>query len=167
MVRVRRLASQVRTSAPEFKANREAMQGCVEDLRARLAKVRQGGTARSRERHVGRGKLLPRDRVEGLLDPGTPFLELSPLAAYDMYDNETPAAGVITGVGRIHGRLAMVIANDATVKGGTLYPISVKKNLRAQTIAYENRLPTVYLVDSGGAFLPLQAEIFPVVSPSI
>jgi len=137
------------------------MEAAVQVLRERLAHVRKGGSEQARARHLERGKLLPRDRVEHLLDPASPFLELSPLAAYDVYDNDCPSAGVITGVGRIRGQIAMVICNDATVKGGTLYPLSVKKNLRAQTIAFENRLPTVYLVDSGGAFLPLQAEIFP------
>ncbi len=161
MVRVRRLASHVQPASPEFAANRAAMQAAVAELRARLARVREGGSERARKRHTERGKMLPRERVEGLLDPGTPFLELSPLAADGAYEDETPSAGVITGIGSIRGHLAVVIANDATVKGGTLYPLSVKKNLRAQTIAYENRLPTVYLVDSGGAFLPLQAEIFP------
>ena len=141
MDRLRRLQSQVRTTSEEFVANRKAMESLVDELRGRLAAVRAGGSERSRQRHLARGKMLPRDRVEGLLDPGSPFLELSPLAAYDVYDNDSPSAGVITGVGRIRGHLAMVIANDATVKGGTLYPISVKKNLRAQTIAYENRLP--------------------------
>jgi acetyl-CoA carboxylase carboxyltransferase component len=137
------------------------MEAAVGLLRERLAQTRMGGPEHSRARHLKRGKMLPRDRVEGLLDPGSPFLELSPLAAWDMYDNDCPGGGVITGVGRIRGHIAVVICNDATVKGGTMYPITVKKNLRAQTIAYENRLPTVYLVDSGGAFLPLQAEIFP------
>jgi acetyl-CoA carboxylase carboxyltransferase component len=158
---VRRLVSHVQTNSPEFIANRVAMEAAVGELRSRLARVREGGPVHARKRHTDRGKLLPRARVEGLLDAGTPFLELSPLAADGVYDDDTPSAGVITGIGRIHGHLAVVIANDATVKGGTLYPLSVKKNLRAQTIAYENRLPTVYLVDSGGAFLPLQAEIFP------
>ncbi len=164
MDRVRRLSSQVRPSSPEFRANSEAMQREVAKLRERLAQVRKGGSERSRARHLARGKLLPRDRVDGLLDPASPFLELSPLAAYDVYDNDSPSAGVISGVGRIEGQLAVIIANDATVKGGTMYPLSVKKNLRAQTIALENRLPTVYLVDSGGAFLPLQSEIFPDVT---
>ena len=140
------------------------MERAVEELRARTDKVRQGGPEKARKRHVERGKLLPRERVARLFDEDSPFVELSPLAAYDMYDNDCPGSGLITGIGRIHGRTAMVICNDATVKGGTLYPISVKKNLRAQTIAYENALPTVYLVDSGGAFLPLQSEIFPDVT---
>jgi acetyl-CoA carboxylase carboxyltransferase component len=159
--RVRRLTSHVRTSSDDFRLNQEAMNDAVRQLRERLAQVRKGGPEHARLRHVERGKMLPRDRVEGLLDPGSPFLELSALAAWEMYGNECPAGGVITGVGRVRGRIAVVICNDATVKGGTMYPITVKKNLRAQAIAYENRLPTVYLVDSGGAFLPLQAEIFP------
>jgi len=158
---MQRIVSQIRTSSPEFVENRRVNEALVAELNARLAQVRVGGTEKARQRHLSRGKLLPRERVEGLLDPGSPFLELSPLAAWEMYGSEAPAAGVITGVGRIRGRLAMVICNDATVKGGTVYPITVKKQIRAQTIALENRLATVYLVDSGGAFLPLQAEIFP------
>ncbi|HEV2781634.1 MAG TPA: carboxyl transferase domain-containing protein [Actinophytocola sp.] len=133
----------------------------VEDLRARLAVARQGGPERARARHVERGKLLPRDRVDSLLDPGSPFLELSPLAANGMYDDEAPAAGIITGVGRISGRECVIVANDATVKGGTYYPLTVKKHLRAQEVALHNNLPCVYLVDSGGAFLPRQDEVFP------
>jgi len=158
---MQRIVSQVRTSAPEFVENRRVNEALVAELHARLAQVRVGGTEKARQRHLSRGKLLPRERVEGLLDPGSPFLELSTLAAWDMYGGEAPSAGVITGIGRIRGRMAMVICNDATVKGGTVYPITVKKQIRAQTIALENRLATVYLVDSGGAFLPLQAEIFP------
>ena len=158
---MQRLVSQVRTSTPEFAENRRVNEALAAELKDRLAKVALGGPEKARRRHLERGKLLPRERVEALLDPGSPFLELSPLAAWDMYDNEAPASGVVTGIGRIRGRVAMVICNDATVKGGTLYPITVKKQVRAQTIALENRLPTVYLVDSGGAFLPLQAEIFP------
>ncbi|WP_037576234.1 carboxyl transferase domain-containing protein [Phaeacidiphilus oryzae] len=131
------------------------------DLRARLARVRLGGGERARARHTSRGKLLPRDRVDTLLDPGSPFLELSPLAAEGLYDGDAPAAGLITGIGRVSGREVLVIANDATVKGGTYYPMTVKKHLRAQEVAAENRLPCVYLVDSGGAFLPLQDEVFP------
>jgi 3-methylcrotonyl-CoA carboxylase beta subunit len=158
---MQRIVSQIRTSAPEFQENRRVSEALVAELEQRLAQVRLGGTEKARQRHLSRGKLLPRERVEGLLDPGSPFLELSPLAAWEMYGGEAPSSGVITGIGRIRGRLAMVICNDATVKGGTVYPITVKKQLRAQTIALENRLATVYLVDSGGAFLPLQAEIFP------
>ncbi|MDL5155235.1 carboxyl transferase domain-containing protein [Actinomycetospora termitidis] len=133
----------------------------VDDLRAKLAAVRLGGPERSRQRHIERGKLLPRDRVDALLDPSSPFLELSPLAANGMYDDAAPGAGIITGVGRIAGRTCVVVANDATVKGGTYYPMTVKKHLRAQEVALQNRLPCVYLVDSGGAFLPAQDDVFP------
>jgi len=133
----------------------------IDDLHRRLARAAEGGSPSARERHVARGKLLPRERVETLIDPGTPFLELSPLAAGGMYDDEAPGAGIITGIGSIHGRPCVIIANDATVKGGTYYPVTVKKHLRAQEIARDNRLPCVYLVDSGGAFLPLQDEVFP------
>src|SRR5205809_1456183 len=143
------------------KTNRDSMRGLVEDLRARLATARLGGPERSRQRHVAAGKLLPRDRVERLLDPGTAFLELSPLAATGMYDDEAPAAGIITGVGRVSGNECVIVANDATVKGGSYYPLTVKKHLRAQEIALENRLPCIYLVDSGGAFLPRQDDVFP------
>jgi acetyl-CoA carboxylase carboxyltransferase component len=137
------------------------MQGLVSELRERLAWAQAGGPEEARTRHTARGKLLPRQRVEALLDPGTAFLELSPLAAYDLYGGDAPAAGIITGIGTIHGRETVIVANDATVKGGTYFPLTVKKHLRAQEIALENHLPCVYLVDSGGAFLPLQAEIFP------
>ncbi|HEV7870098.1 MAG TPA: carboxyl transferase domain-containing protein, partial [Modestobacter sp.] len=131
------------------------------ELAAELARVAEGGGERARQRHVARGKLLPRERVDALLDPGSPFLELSALAAHGLYDDEAPAAGIITGVGRVAGREVVVVANDATVKGGTYYPLTVKKHLRAQEVALQNRLPCVYLVDSGGAFLPLQDEVFP------
>ncbi|MBT0773407.1 hypothetical protein KIH74_30960 [Kineosporia sp. J2-2] len=141
--------------------NEAAHRALVADLRARLAAAHLGGPARSRDRHVQRGKMLPRDRVDELLDPSSPFLELSPLAANGLYDDEAPAAGLITGVGRVSGRECVIVANDATVKGGTYYPITVKKHLRAQEIALENRLPCLYLVDSGGAFLPRQDEVFP------
>ncbi len=137
------------------------MRELVSELRDRLAAVRLGGSQASRERHVSRGKLLPRDRVDHLLDPGSPFLELSPLAAYGLYDNAVPSAGLIAGIGRVEGRECVILANDATVKGGTYYPMTVKKHLRAQTIAAENNLPCLYLVDSGGAYLPLQDEVFP------
>jgi 3-methylcrotonyl-CoA carboxylase beta subunit len=133
----------------------------VGQLRAKLATAALGGPERARERHVSRGKLLPRDRVDGLLDPGSPFLELAPLAADGMYDDECPGAGMIAGIGRVSSRECMIVANDATVKGGTYYPITVKKHLRAQEIAGQNRLPCIYLVDSGGAFLPRQDEVFP------
>jgi 3-methylcrotonyl-CoA carboxylase beta subunit len=142
-------------------SHREEHLALVEQLRAKLATGALGGPERARERHVSRGKLLPRDRVDGLLDPGSPFLELAPLAADGMYDDECPGAGMIAGVGRVSGRECMIVANDATVKGGTYYPITVKKHLRAQEIAEQNRLPCIYLVDSGGAFLPRQDEVFP------
>ncbi|MBV9321689.1 MAG: methylcrotonoyl-CoA carboxylase, partial [Mycobacterium sp.] len=142
-------------------ANREAHRALVSQLRDKLSAAALGGPDRARERHVGRGKLLPRDRVNGLLDPGSPFLEVAPLAADGMYNDECPAAGIITGIGRVSGRECMIVANDATVKGGTYYPITVKKHLRAQEIAGQNRLPCIYLVDSGGAFLPRQDEVFP------
>ncbi|MBC6460554.1 carboxyl transferase domain-containing protein [Actinomadura sp. HBU206391] len=144
-----------------FKSNAERNLALVAELRDRLAQASLGGPERSRERHVARGKLLPRDRVDALLDPGSPFLELSPLAATGMYDDEAPGAGIITGVGRISGRECVIVANDATVKGGTYYPVTVKKHLRAQEVALHNHLPCVYLVDSGGAFLPRQDEVFP------
>ena len=137
------------------------MRDLVEDLHARLAVVRQGGSESARAKHVDRGKLLVRDRVDRLLDPGSPFLELSPLAATGMYDDAVPSAGVVTGIGLVSGRECVVVANDATVKGGTYYPITVKKHLRAQEVAAANRLPCIYLVDSGGAFLPMQDEVFP------
>jgi 3-methylcrotonyl-CoA carboxylase beta subunit len=144
-----------------FAHNRDAMSALVADLRERIAEIEQGGGEQARARHVGRGKLLPRERVRTLLDPGSPFLELSQLAAYGMYDDNIAGAGLITGIGRIAGRECVVVCNDATVKGGTYYPITVKKHLRAQEIARENRLPCVYLVDSGGANLPNQTEVFP------
>src|ERR1700720_4447870 len=141
--------------------NRDAPRALVAQLREKLAAAALGGPERARTRHVDRGKLLPRDRVDGLLDPGSPLLEIAPLAADGMYDDECPGAGIITGIGRISGRECMIVANDATVKGGTYYPITVKKHLRAQEIAGQNRLPCIYLVDSGGAFLPRQDEVFP------
>ena len=144
-----------------FRANCERMSALVAELRERTALVRQGGGAKYIERHREQGKLPVRDRIQQLLDVGSPFLELSALAAWDLYENGAPAAGIITGIGRVSGREVMIVANDATVKGGTYYPITVKKHVRAQQIAIENRLPCVYLVDSGGAFLPLQAEVFP------
>ena len=155
------IESHVETGSALFRANAERMASLVAELRARTDQVRQGGGARYLQRHREQGKLPVRERIDRLLDPGSPFLELSPLAAWDLYDNDAPAAGIVTGIGRVSGREVMVVANDATVKGGTYYPITVKKHLRAQQIALENRLPCVYLVDSGGAFLPLQAEVFP------
>ena len=155
------LRTQVDPAGEAFTRNAAAMRALTDDLRARLDTARLGGSAASRERHVARGKLLPRDRVDALLDPGSPFLELSPLAAGGLYDDESPGAGLVTGVGRVSGREVVVVANDATVKGGTYYPMTVKKHLRAQEVALQNRLPCVYLVDSGGAFLPRQDEVFP------
>ena len=157
------LSTRARRGDDAFAANDAAHRALVDDLRAQLATVREGGGERSRERHASRGKLLPRDRVEGLLDRGSPFLELSALAAHGLYDDQAPGASIVTGVGRVSGRECVIVANDATVKGGTYFPMTVKKHLRAQTIALENRLPCIYLVDSGGAFLPLQDEIFPDV----
>ncbi|MBI3917536.1 MAG: methylcrotonoyl-CoA carboxylase [Betaproteobacteria bacterium] len=155
------LKSGIKTGSEEFAAAAARMRAQVDDLKEKLALVRQGGSAAARERHNARGKLLARDRIKALLDADAPFLELSPLAAWDMYDGEVPAAGLITGVGRIAGQDCVVIANDATVKGGTYFPLTVKKHLRAQEIAQSNRLPCIYLVDSGGAHLPSQDEVFP------
>ncbi len=155
------LSSAVNPSSDEFRANLEAGEALAADLRHQLERAALGGGERARERHVGRGKLLPRDRVDRLVDPGAPFLELSPLAAHGLYDDDAPGAGIITGVGRISGRECVIVANDATVKGGTYYPMTVKKHLRAQEVALQNRLACVYLVDSGGAFLPRQDEVFP------
>ncbi|MBD0747433.1 carboxyl transferase domain-containing protein [Streptomyces sp. CBMA152] len=155
------LGSAADPASEAWRANEEAHRALGDGLRARLAAARLGGGERARERHVARGKLLPRDRVDTLLDPGSPFLELAPLAAEGMYDGQAPAAGVIAGIGRVSGRECVIVANDATVKGGTYYPMTVKKHLRAQEVALENRLPCLYLVDSGGAFLPMQDEVFP------
>lgn len=155
------LKSTVDSRSADFAANVKAMQAAVDDLRAQVEQVKLGGGEKARERHTGRGKMLPRERVRALLDPGSPFLELSQLAAYGMYDADIAAAGIITGVGRIAGIECVVVCNDATVKGGTYYPVTVKKHLRAQEIARENNLPCVYLVDSGGANLPNQDEVFP------
>ncbi len=156
-----RIDSLVDSGSPAFADNVAAMTALVEDLRAKQARLHEGGGKKSLERHLSRGKLLPRERVRLLLDPGSPFLELSALAAHGMYGEDIPAAGIITGIGRIQGRECVVVCNDATVKGGTYYPVTVKKHLRAQEIARENRLPCVYLVDSGGANLPNQDEVFP------
>ncbi|MCK2243580.1 MULTISPECIES: carboxyl transferase domain-containing protein [unclassified Crossiella] len=155
------LRSAADPTAESFKRAVEEHTALSADLRDQLSQARQGGPERARQRHVERGKLLPRDRVDALVDPGSPFLELSPLAAHGMYDGEAPAAGIITGVGRVSGRECVIVANDATVKGGTYYPMTVKKHLRAQEVALHNNLPCVYLVDSGGAFLPRQDEVFP------
>jgi 3-methylcrotonyl-CoA carboxylase beta subunit len=158
---MRPLTSTIDTTSDRFLANRAHHLALVEDLRTQLDRAARGGSDRARARHVARGKLLPRDRVEALLDPGTAFLELSPLAAHDLYDGAAPGAGIITGVGRVSGTEVVVVANDATVKGGTYYPMTVKKHLRAQEVARDNRLPCIYLVDSGGAFLPMQEDVFP------
>ncbi len=155
------LETHLDVTSSDFAANAERMRGLVDDLKSRLETARQGGGAKYLARHKEQGKMPPRERIAALLDPDTPFLELSPLAANGMYDDEAPAAGIITGIGRIHQRECLIIANDATVKGGTYFPTTVKKHLRAQEVAMQNQLPCVYLVDSGGAFLPLQAEVFP------
>ena len=155
------LASSADTNSAEFKANAGRMRALADELKARRALAALGGNEKARERHVGRGKLLPRDRVMNLIDPGSPFLELSPLAANGMYDDAIHGAGLITGIGRVEGRECMIVCNDSTIKGGTYYPMTVKKHLRAQEIARENRLPCIYLVDSGGANLPHQTEVFP------
>ncbi|HUR85126.1 MAG TPA: carboxyl transferase domain-containing protein, partial [Solirubrobacteraceae bacterium] len=155
------LSTSAHRRAETFAANDAAHRALVDDLRKQLVAARAGGGARAAERHVARDKLLPRERVERLLDRGSPLLELSPLAAHGLYDGAAPGAGIVTGIGRVSGREVMIVANDATVKGGTYFPMTVRKHLRAQEIALRNRLPCVYLVDSGGAFLPLQDEIFP------
>ena len=155
------LVSRIDTRSEAFGANEAAMRAAVADLRAACDKVREGGGAAARDKHVGRGKLLPRERLRKLLDPGAPFLELSQLAAWGMYGGDVAAAGIVTGIGRVSGRECVIVCNDATVKGGTYFPMTVKKHLRAQEIARENRLPCIYLVDSGGANLPNQDDVFP------
>lgn len=158
------LETSVSPSDPQFLANQKHNRGLAHTLRERLAEVRQGGGEKYRVRHESQGKLFVRERIERLLDPGSPFLELSPLAAVGMYDLEAPGAGIVTGIGRVSNREVLIVANDATVKGGSYFPMTVKKHLRAQQIAEENHLPCLYLVDSGGAFLPLQDEVFPDVN---
>src|SRR5438105_13247511 len=155
------LSSAFDRSSDQARTSRESMSALVADLHKKLDAVRQGGPERAREKHAKAGKLLARERIERLLDPGSPFLEIAPLAALDLYDNDAPSAGIVTGIGRVSDRECVIVANDATVKGGTYYPLTVKKHLRAQEIALENRLPCLYLVDSGGAFLPRQDEVFP------
>ncbi len=155
------LETHISPTDPTFQSNRDRMQQLIAELRDRVAHARGGGGPKYLERHRALGKLPVRERIARLIDRGSPFLELSPLAAYDMYDNEAPGAGIVTGVGRVGGREVLIVANDATVKGGTYFPITVKKHVRAQEIALQNRLPCIYLVDSGGAYLPLQAEVFP------
>ncbi len=155
------IKSRLDNGSPAFQANVEHHRALAADLRERVARVAEGGGPEAQKKHTARGKLLPRERVRALLDPGSPFLEFSQLAAFGMYGDDAPAAGLVTGMGRVEGREVVIVANDATVKGGTYYPMTVKKHLRAQEIALQNRLPCVYLVDSGGAFLPLQDEVFP------
>src|SRR5688500_7326419 len=155
------IESHLDTASDGFRRSRERMEKLVEELKRKTEEARQGGGEKYQERHREQGKMTARERIAELLDPGTPFLELSPLAANEMYDGEAPAAGIITGIGRVRERECLIIANDATVKGGTYFPMTVKKHLRAQEVAEQNRLPCIYLVDSGGAFLPLQAEVFP------
>ena len=155
------LASQLSAQSSEFKNNQSAMEKVVNDFKEKLTAIQQGGDENARAKHLARGKMLPRDRVKNLIDPGSPFLELSSFAAHSVYADNVPAAGILTGIGRVAGQECIIVANDATVKGGTYYPLTVKKHLRAQEIAAQNNLPCVYLVDSGGAFLPLQDEVFP------
>jgi len=155
------LKPSVKPGSSDFDSNADAMRGIVEDLQKTVAEIKLGGGERARDKHTARGKLLPRERVRQLLDPGSPFLEFSQLAGHELYEDICPAGGVITGIGRVSGREVVIVANDATVKGGTYLPITVKKHLRAQEIAMENHLPCIYLVDSGGAFLPLQDDVFP------
>ena len=156
-----KLISQINTASQEFKENQTAMQSLVDELKNKVQQIALGGDEKARARHLKHGKLLPRERLQQLLDPGSPFLELSQLAAYEVYDDVVPAAGIITGIGWVAGIECVIVVNDATVKGGTYYPLTVKKHLRAQEIAQINHLPCIYLVDSGGAFLPLQDEVFP------
>src|ERR1700681_4387242 len=153
------LDTHIDKNSATFKANRDRMRKLVAELRARIATAKEGGGAKYLQRHRAQGKLPVRERIDLLIDPGSPFIEMSPLAALGVYEDDTPGAGIVTGIARVSGRDVVVVANDATVKGGTYYPITVKKHLRAQQIALENRLPCVYLVDSGGAFLPMQAEV--------
>jgi len=160
------IESKLNTRSEDFQSNAAAMQLIVDDLKQKIAAIATGGGEKAREKHLSRGKLLPRDRVQMLLDPGSPFLEFSQLAAYGMYQDDkgvdaAPCAGIITGIGRVAGQECVIVCNDATVKGGTYYPVTVKKHLRAQEIAEFNHLPCIYLVDSGGANLPNQDEVFP------
>ncbi|RYZ64190.1 MAG: methylcrotonoyl-CoA carboxylase, partial [Proteobacteria bacterium] len=155
------LESEINSSSEDFRANAKAMKTLVDEWRARVATVKEGGGKEAVARHKSRGKLTARERIETLIDPGSSFLEISTLAAWDMYEGSAPGAGVVAGIGVVSGQDCMIVANDATVKGGTYFPLTVKKHLRAQEIAMENGLPCIYLVDSGGAFLPLQAEVFP------
>jgi 3-methylcrotonyl-CoA carboxylase beta subunit len=158
---MKRIASKVNKQDSTYRENDRENRKRAQAMADLLAKIREGAAEKYKQRHIEQNKMMVRDRIESLLDPGSPFLELSPLAAHEVYGEWLPAAGLITGIGQIHGRQVMIVANDATVKGGTYLPLTVKKHLRAQEIALENRLPCVYLVDSGGAFLPMQAEVFP------
>src|SRR5213076_2712873 len=155
------LTSQLDRDAEEFASRRERMEELLAELRERTAQIARGGGEKATERHRSRGKLPARERVDRLVDPGTAFLELNALAAWELYDGGAPSAGIVTGIGVVEGRECVIVANDATVKGGSYFPLTVKKHLRAQEVAEQNRLPCIYLVDSGGAFLPLQAEVFP------
>lgn len=156
-----RIKSKISTKNPDYKENFENSLRLIEQIKERYSKIKLGGPEHARQKHTGRGKLLTRDRIQRLLDPNTPFMEIAPFAAFDMYDNQAPSAGMVTGIGVVHGREVMIIANDATVKGGTYFPMTIKKHIRAQEIAIQNHLPCVYLVDSGGIFLPYQSETFP------
>ncbi|MCO4758352.1 MAG: methylcrotonoyl-CoA carboxylase, partial [Oceanospirillaceae bacterium] len=155
------LQSKINPRAEDFLSNHESMADAVNDLRDKVGTIEQGGGPKYQERHLSRGKLLPRERINALVDEGSPFLELSQMAAFQVYDDVIPAAGIIAGIGRVSGQECMIIANDATVKGGTYFPLTVKKHLRAQEIAEQNHLPCIYLVDSGGANLPQQDDVFP------
>src|SRR5258705_10623042 len=155
------LKSQLKTGSPEFTVNAERVRSLVTDLKEKIQTVSQGGDAAARDKHASRGKMLPRERVNKLLDPGSPFLEIAQLAAWGMYGGDVHSASMICGIGRVSGRECVIVANDATIKGGTYYPMTVKKHLRAQEIAAQNRLPCIYLVDSGGGFLPEQDQVFP------
>ncbi|HLO17950.1 MAG TPA: carboxyl transferase domain-containing protein, partial [Anaerolineales bacterium] len=158
------IQTNINPDSEEFQQNSEHHKGLADQLKERLRRVREGGGEKYRKRQEEQGKLFVRERIERLLDPGSPFLELSALAAYDLYENEGPGAGIVTGIGRVSDREVLIVANDATIKGGSYFPMTVKKHLRAQQIAEENYLPCLYLVDSGGAFLPLQDEVFPDVN---
>ena len=155
------IQSKINPRSADYAASRDAMTALVADLRAKVETIKQGGGPAARDKHLARGKLLPRERVRRLLDIGSPFLEFSQLAAWEMYGNQVPAAVIVTGIGRVSGRECVIVANDATVKGGTYFPMTVKKHLRAQEVAQQNRLPCIYLVDSGGANLPTWDEVFP------
>ncbi len=155
------LQSKINVRSEDFKTNQQAMQTLVTDLKQVAQRIALGGGENARQKHLARGKLLPRERIDQLIDVGTAFLEIGQLAAYNVYEDDVPAAGVIAGIGQVNGITCMIVANDATVKGGTYYPLTVKKHLRAQEIAEQNHLPCIYLVDSGGAYLPMQDEVFP------